>query len=373
MRSQNADTPPPSLDTLESAEEKKIFWIILAVLLIATLVSNYHLFIRIKPKIDIPGLLMVISLNFISFYFIKNIYHKFQTSMKWKNIMFLLICFATICVEYFFHGIIYLVVMSRVDWGDVIDSLMFMAPYEISILFASGALYASLLENLRVRQQAIALERANTLAQSAQLNMLRYQLNPHFLFNTLNSLSALILRKRSEEAEGIVLGLSRFLRYTLDNDDRQLVFLEEDIEAQRTYLEIEKIRFQERLNLQVKVHPGLARALVPSLMLQPIVENIVKHVVAISNDTCTISISANADDEKLVINVEDDGPGVANPEILLEKKRNGVGLRNIAERLALLYGDAAQLNVTNRETDGLCVTITLPMQFESKDDENPIG
>lgn len=280
-----------------------------------------------------------------------------------------LLCLLVVFLEIgAFVAIIYIKFVLLVEggvvrWSSYVWQLFSASRSEFWYLISWAAFYSSFVLNARQREQAIALARANQLAHKAQLDMLRYQLNPHFLFNTLNSLSALVFKERNSEAESTLMGLSRFLRYTLDSGSTQLVCLEEDISAQRDYLAIEKVRFQDRLKLNFDIDPALSRALVPSLLLQPIVENAIKHVTAKKNETSEITILARKEKEKLVIKIEDNGPGVADPQSLLKPSQNKVGLKNTAERLQLLYGDSAKLSAANRESGGLCITITLPLQY----------
>lgn len=175
-------------------------------------------------------------------------------------------------------------------------------------------------------------------AQEAQLRALRYQINPHFLFNTLNSLSSLVLSKRTETAEQMLLNLSTFFRATLSADPTADVSLEEEIKLQRLYLDIEQIRFPDRLTVEIDVPRELLDARVPALILQPVVENAVKYGVARSRGAVTIRLTAHEEAGRLHIKVKDNGETSGDDD---EGGGTGVGLRNVRERLIARFGDRA--------------------------------
>jgi signal transduction histidine kinase len=211
------------------------------------------------------------------------------------------------------------------------------------------------------QQRAVA--RAQSLAYDAQLRMLHYQINPHFLFNTLNAISTLVLEKRNEAAESMILKLAGFLRYSLDRQPTALANLSAELEAQRKYLEIEQTRFDDKLTVRFDIEPGLENAKLPSLILQPILENAIKYAITPSAAGGSIDVSARRDGDKLRIVVEDDGPGLPREEA--HPRRRGVGLANIRERLDLIYGERAGLIARNREPRGCRVELHLPLEEES--------
>ncbi|MEJ0059935.1 MAG: histidine kinase [Terricaulis sp.] len=207
-----------------------------------------------------------------------------------------------------------------------------------------------------VRRQAAALREAQALAHAAQMKMLRYQLNPHFLFNSLNAISTLVLENRNKEAEQTLLKLSRFLRHTIDTDPAQLSRLGDEQQVQRLYLEMEKVRFGDKLQVMCSIPEALHDCLAPSLLIQPIVENAIKHGVAKAADGAHIAITASEEANRLVLKVENDGPSYEPGSV------GGVGLRNTRERLAAIYGDKAGLTIVPRQGGGTLVTIALPLQ-----------
>lgn len=206
---------------------------------------------------------------------------------------------------------------------------------------------------------------AQSQANLAQLKMLRYQLNPHFLFNTLNAISTLVLEKENPTAERMLGALSRFLRYTLDQEPQQKVSLQRELEVLDLYLSIEKMRFPERLRLDFQIAPEARAALVPSLFLQPLVENAIKYAVAKREQGCTLSLRAHAHEDWLELEFCDDGPG--SPAFAPgAPEPRGVGLRNTRERLATLYAHRQRLSVENRPEGGVRVRITLPLELDHR-------
>ncbi len=173
-------------------------------------------------------------------------------------------------------------------------------------------------------------------AQEAQLRALRYQINPHFLFNTLNSLSSLILSKKTDTAEQMLMNLSTFFRATLSADPTADVSLAEEIQLQRLYLDIEQIRFPDRLHVEIDIADAVLNARVPVLILQPIVENAVKYGVARSRKPVTIRISGYEEAGRLHIKVKDDGETAASDGE--QGESTGVGLKNVCDRLVARYG-----------------------------------
>ncbi len=210
------------------------------------------------------------------------------------------------------------------------------------------------------RQLRLADRRAGALAreaQEAQLRALRYQINPHFLFNTLNSLSSLILSQKTDVAERMLMNLSTFFRATLSADPTADVSLEEEIKLQRLYLDIEQIRFPKRLTVEVDVADDLLSTRVPVLILQPIVENAVKYGVAKSRQPVTVKISAYEEAGRLHIKVKDNGENPAEEG----DGGTGVGLRNVCDRLDTRYGARAGCLHGPDPDGGYTVHIYLPV------------
>lgn len=212
-------------------------------------------------------------------------------------------------------------------------------------------------------EQSMRLAQAENAARMAQLTMLRYQLNPHFLFNTLNALQGLVATGSKARAGTMISELGHFLRYSLQSDPLQTVDVQQEIEALEMYLSIEQARFGDRLTVRVDVDPSIAEAQIPSMLLQPLVENAIKYAVGPKEEGGAIEISATNKDNSLVLTVSDDGPGLADTKELPQPSGTGVGLRNIRERLSSSYGDNATMNIANRGEGGLMVVIRLPLTY----------
>ena len=220
------------------------------------------------------------------------------------------------------------------------------------------ALYFALRYEEELKEKTLRLLASQALAMDAQNRMLRYQINPHFLFNTLNALSSLILAKENERAERVVLSLSSFLRHTLERELPDKGPLSDEIDAQRQYLLIEQARFEDRLNYVEHIPLDLRDALAPSLILQPLVENAVKYGVARSNAPVTIEISAQATGGRLTLTVSDDGgdgAGHAPPKL-------GLGLENVRRRLELIYGKTAALTCGPQLPQGFLASVEIPLE-----------
>jgi two-component system, LytTR family, sensor kinase len=207
-------------------------------------------------------------------------------------------------------------------------------------------------EALELMARAAALE---TQVVQARLGALKMQLQPHFLFNTLNAVVSLVRARRGREAEDTLAHLSDLLRWVLDDREQQEVPLARELEYVRLYLAVERVRFADRLRVDLRIAPDALDAAVPHLCLQPIVENAIRHGIEASASAGEIVIAAERKGAMLVVAVEDDGPGFRSlrPPV-------GIGLANTRLRLAELYGDRASMTMANALEGGAIVTLTLP-------------
>ncbi len=230
------------------------------------------------------------------------------------------------------------------------------------IMLCWSGLYFGIKYYQQLQEQTQQTLKATAAAHQTQLKMLRYQLNPHFLFNTLNAISTLILDGANETANQAVSRLSDFLRYTLDNDPMKRVTLGSEFAAIDLYLAIEKVRFGDRLNIKKRVEDRAMQTLVPSLILQPLIENAIKYAISPIEEGGTLRISAKVQHDTLVLQVSDTGPGLGNGE--QKHISSGVGLKNTRERLQQLYGDTQAFTLTPNDPSGLVVTINIPYEVD---------
>ena len=223
--------------------------------------------------------------------------------------------------------------------------------------FGLGALFVGLASAERLRQAERRAADYERLAQVSQLRALRYQVNPHFLFNTLNSLSALILTQRLDQAETMILKLSAFFRTTLAIDPADDIDLQEEIALQGLYLDVESTRFADRLRVEMQIPDDTLRARVPALVLQPLVENAIKYGVARSRGLVTIRIEARREGTTLVLRVANDCPPADDGSE--GDHGTGVGLINVRERLNVRFGPDASC-ATELTDRNFVVTLRMP-------------
>jgi signal transduction histidine kinase len=248
--------------------------------------------------------------------------------------------------------------------------------YDLTVLGAWSALYYAINFFLQVEEQADRLERLEAQATSAQLAMLRYQLNPHFLFNTLNSISTLVLLKQTRPANAMLTKLASFLRHTLVSEPGGTVSVEQEVETLKLYLEIERMRFEDRLQTDFRIESPAEQAQIPSMLLQPLVENAIKYGVTPQEDGAMISLVAQVVGPRLRVTVSDTGPGVrkggsdglgaaldgAASGSASRYGSTGVGLANIRDRLAQAYGEEHRFEIRSPESGGFTVMLELPYE-----------
>ena len=223
------------------------------------------------------------------------------------------------------------------------------------ILYATVVIVSYVLESrARLAGQQTETARLNELLSKAQLETLRQQIEPHFLFNTLNTVAGLVREQRNDDAVSMIAELSEYLRRVLHESARHQVTLGEELDFTRKFLNIQKLRFAERLRVNVDVPSELYPAQVPSLILQPIVENAIKHGISKRAHGGEVRICAARNNGMLTVNVYNDGPAV------VETTGTGVGLSNVRTRLASLYGTAFELRITNQAPSGVEVSLAVP-------------
>ena len=234
---------------------------------------------------------------------------------------------------------------------------------DFSVLAAWTGLYFGINYYLMLSEQSERMVNMAAQANSAQLEMLRYQLNPHFLFNTLNSISTLVLLKQTERANAMLSRLASFLRYSLVGEREGLATVAQEAEALKLYLDIERTRFEARLRTRFDIAPDVMEARLPSLLLQPIVENAIKYAVTPSEDGADILVDARRMGDRLVLTVADTGPGLG--AVPAEAGGTNVGLANIRDRLVQSYGGDHRFELADNDPHGMIVLIDIPFQTEN--------
>ena len=228
------------------------------------------------------------------------------------------------------------------------------ALYNAFTLLAWSLLYIGVKHHLALTAQRERALRAESLAQQARLEALRYQLNPHFLFNALNAVSTLVVEQRTADATRMIARLGDLLRATLERPTAERVPLADELELLQRYVDVEAVRLGERLTMRIDVAPDARGACVPVLLLQPLVENAVRHGVAPREEGGTVTVTASRAGGTLRLVVEDDGPGLRGAPA------EGVGLANVRERLAQLYGAAHRFELSDGDGRGCRVVVELP-------------
>jgi two-component system, LytTR family, sensor kinase len=242
--------------------------------------------------------------------------------------------------------------VAATAWQDITD--LVFGRYFMTLAWC--ALYLALLTGEKARAAERREGAYRRAAKAHELRSLRYQVNPHFLFNTLNSLSALVLTGKTQAAEKVIQTLATFYRRSLADDPTSDVPLREEFALQQLYLDIEAVRFPRRLRAKYELPDELADVRVPGMILQPLVENSVKHAVAPSSGTVTITLAAREEYGRLVLTVSDDGQGDSGTA----REGHGIGLANVHDRLAARFGDEATI-VSGTVPGGYATQLRMPL------------
>ena len=284
-----------------------------------------------------------------------------------KVAVHILISLALVSALIIIHFVIYMALVGRAHMITMLNMFGYLYPnldrwflvYWFIFLMSHASNYYK-----SYRKGELKASELRTQLVQSQLEALKMQVHPHFLFNTLHSISAL-LSKDTEAARKMISRLGDFLRLTLENSGAMEVTLQQEIEFLNGYLEIERIRFQDRLTTEIHVDPEVLDVRVPNLILQPIVENAMRHAVA----NCTsgrVEIIAAPRNGSVRIEVRDNGPGLNMDRRLNTRKGKGVGLANTRARLIGLYGSAASFELTNRSSGGLTVALEIPRHLDAR-------
>lgn len=235
----------------------------------------------------------------------------------------------------------------------------------VSIFMANMLVYWVILSSSLIflyyeqyRNEMLKASRLDAQLSNARLQALKMQLHPHFLFNTLHSITALVLKNENRDAVKMINRLSELLRLTLDNIETQVLTLEDEIEFTRRYLEIERIRFHDRLAVEWEIDPQALEARVPNLILQPLVENAMRHAVDANSGTSRIQIVAHLQDDQVLMEVRDDGTDAK--KVSGQDAAAGLGLKNTRARLSELYGEDYSFSLSRRENGWTIAHIVIP-------------
>ena len=228
--------------------------------------------------------------------------------------------------------------------------------FSLSTMFVWTSIFFIMHYNARLQKEHELFLRANTLVKDSQLKMLRYQLNPHFMFNTMNAISTLILKQENDKANEMLDKLCEFFRYTLDDHAKAQTTLDKEIELLELYLSIEKVRFGDRLNVKLHICESVTRCLVPSMLLQPLIENAIKYAIEPQKEVGFIAINATQKEGRLMLEITDSGHNNS------EKVSNGfgIGIKNTKARLSVMFNGDYNININESFNQGTRVTISIP-------------
>jgi len=325
------------------------------------------------------GFVSALRLNLVQFYLwailsplLFRFSRRFPIEFRPLNLRNLLLYFPALISFAGIHQVIHLAVLwsitprLRRQFPALIDCYRayFGFGFYIDLIIASLIVIAvhALLYYQNFRASELAQSSLKSQLAQAQLRALKMQLHPHFLFNTLHSISSLVLED-PPKANSMIARLGDFLRLTLENSDQQLIDLKQETEFVRCYLEIEQVRFGDRLTVAFELEPQTLSAQVPHLILQPVVENAIQHAIAPRATRGHINIEAKRLNNLLRLEVRDNGPGIALNGDLLGTE--GVGLSNVRARLHQIYGSDFRFELMNARDGGLAVVMEIPFQRQA--------
>ncbi|MEW6990160.1 sensor histidine kinase [Colwelliaceae bacterium 6441] len=255
----------------------------------------------------------------------------------------------------------YKVIVYQQQWDEAWNMLEFggWLLFSIATMFVWTSIFFIMLYNTKLQKEHEQLLRAQTFATDAQLTMLRYQLSPHFMFNTMNAISTLIYKNENEKANEMLDKLCEFFRYSLDFKAKSKTTLKKELELLDVYLSIEKVRFAERLNVELEISESAMLCQVPNMLLQPLVENSIKYAIEPRKEPGNITIKAWCEGERLFISVLDDGYWHDKKT----KKGFGIGISNTKARLDAMFNGDYEINILSKTNiTGVAVEMTMPIE-----------
>lgn len=291
-----------------------------------------------------------------------NLRHK-ESRVINQLVFYLLLPIALVFIHQLIASVVIVTVLDYRDLRTLLYQRVLQNPWiweDFVIYFLIMAVIS--IEDYQTKTDKHLLKVSQLQSQLAQthLRALKSQLHPHFLFNTLNTLSTLILKQDNAEAERMLGLLEKFLRTTLNENEKSEVSLSEELKFIRHYLEIEMVRFKDKLVVEEVIDIDTLNAIVPVFLLQPLIENSIHHAIATKTSEGLIKLTAEKENDFLVLTVEDNGPGMVDTK--KKKSKEGVGLKITKERLLQLYGENQSLEINKSTLGGLRVTIRIPFQ-----------
>ena len=355
------------------AKQSNQFWILLTAGWLGYALVVFLAIVRPQfddPSFNLSGQLLNLMLetlsgfllSFVQWRLIRNIVH-----LPLKQTLFL--SFTSAAILGLLYNVIklatYKVVVYDQAWNHEWQMLEFggWLLFSLTTMFVWTSIFFIMLYNTKLQNEHERLLRAETAAKDAQLQMLRYQLNPHFMFNTMNAISTLIYKNENDLANEMLDKLCEFFRISLDKNATSASSIQKELELLDVYLSIEKVRFGDRLNVEMRVAPETLKAKVPSMLLQPLVENAVKYAIEPKKAQGHITLSTKLEDNKVQLRVEDDGnDGQGELEAGM-----GIGLDNTRARLKMMFSGDCDVSINHNKQGGTTVQIHIPfVQMNSR-------
>ncbi|TMN89546.1 histidine kinase [Pseudoalteromonas phenolica] len=327
----------------------------------------------IRPQFDSPDFNLVgqiinlivetlsgFCLSLLQWLFIQRVIHN---TLKQTLIM----SFSSAAVLGLLYNIIklgsYKVIVHSQQWNEAWNMLEFggWLLFSLATMFVWTSIFFIMLYNSKLQREHEQLLRAQTLAKDAQLEMLRYQLNPHFMFNTMNAISTLILKEENDTASEMLDKLCDFFRHSLEATKQNKSTLKDELDLLELYLSIEKVRFGKRLRVNFDIDKDVIHCVMPNMLCQPIIENAVKYAVEPSKEGAEITFKAYKSDECLIIKITDTGQTAKE----LQSKGFGIGLQNTRSRLDVMFNGECEVTLTPNQERGNTVTMTMPYEVNN--------
>tara|TARA_Y100001956_G_scaffold82704_2_gene104847 strand:- start:8 stop:1138 length:1131 start_codon:yes stop_codon:yes gene_type:complete len=327
----------------------------------------------IRPQFDSPDFNLVgqiinlivetlsgFCLSLLQWLFIQRVIHN---TLKQTLIM----SFSSAAVLGLMYNIIklgsYKVIVHSQQWNEAWNMLEFggWLLFSLATMFVWTSIFFIMLYNSKLQREHEQLLRAQTLAKDAQLEMLRYQLNPHFMFNTMNAISTLILKEENDTASEMLDKLCDFFRHSLEATKQSKSTLKDELDLLELYLSIEKVRFGKRLKVNFDVDKDVMHCVMPNMLCQPIIENAVKYAVEPSKEGAEITFKAYKNDESLIIKIMDTGQAVKE----FHSKGFGIGLQNTRSRLDVMFNGECEVTLIPNQERGNTVTMTMPYKVNN--------